>query len=94
MKKLKDEADDYANQAAKLSKEAADLETQISQSRNDKERLARETLELNKQVELAKISRRNAELEIQRMVDMLGRKLNDSSIASMPPPPPLPTQGK
>jgi chromosome segregation ATPase len=94
MKKLKDEADDYAAQAAKLSKEAADLETQISQTRSDKERLARETLELNKQLELAKINRRNAELEIQRMVDMVGRKLNDSSIAAMPPPPPLPTPGK
>jgi chromosome segregation ATPase len=90
MKKLRDEANDYVAQAEKFGKEAADLELQISQGRNEKERLTRETLELAKAVELAKISRRNAELEIQRMVDMVGKKLNDSSIATPPPPPPLP----
>lgn len=91
MKKLRDEANDYTVQGEKLGKEAADLELQISQSRNEKEKLARETLELAKSVELAKINRRNAELEIQRMIDMVGKKLNDSSIATPPPPPPLPT---
>ena len=88
MTKLKDEADDYTGQTAKLTKEAADLEAGILQTRNDKERLTREGLELAKQVELAKINRRNAELEIQRMIDMVAKKLNDSSIAVAPPPPP------
>jgi hypothetical protein len=89
MKKLKDEANDYATQADKLAKEAADLEIQISQARTDKERLNRETLEFSKQIELAKINRRTAELEIQRMIEIVGRKLNESSIAIPPPPPPL-----
>ncbi|SDS33894.1 hypothetical protein [Opitutus sp. GAS368] len=87
MTKLKDEADDYANQTAKLTKEAADLDASILQTRSDKERLTRESLELAKQVELAKINRRNSELEIQRMIDMVAKKLNDSSIAVAPPPP-------
>ena len=87
MKQLRDETADFVARTEKLSKEAADLENQISAARNDKERLARESLDLAKQVELEKISRRNAELEIQRMVDMLAKKLNESSIAAMPPPP-------
>jgi hypothetical protein len=89
MTKLKDEADDYAGQTAKLTKEATDIEADILKTRNDKERLTREALELAKQVELAKINRRTAELEIQRQIDMVARKLNESSIATPPPPPPL-----
>ena len=87
MSKLKEEADDYASQTAKLTKEAADLDASILQTRTDKERLTREGLELAKQVELAKINRRNSELEIQRMLDMVAKKLSDSSIAVAPPPP-------
>jgi hypothetical protein len=86
MTKLKDEADDYASQTAKLNKESSDLDAAILQTRNDKERLTREGLELAKQVELAKINRRTSELEIQRMIEMVAKKLNDSSIATPPPP--------
>ncbi|MDI1250458.1 MAG: hypothetical protein PSV13_16465 [Lacunisphaera sp.] len=89
MKKLKDETSDYTVQSAKFAKEAADLEQQITQTRNEREKLNREALELSKQVELAKINRRNAELEIQRTMEMVAVKLNESSIAT-PPPPPLP----
>ncbi len=87
MKKLRDEAADYSDQAAKFTKQIAELETQLSQGRNDREKLGRETLDLAKAVELTKISRRNAELEIQRMIDIVARKLNESSIAASPPPP-------
>lgn len=87
MNALKKEADDYSAQTAKLSKEAADLEASLQQTRTDKERLTREALDLAKQVELAKINRRSAELEIQRMFEMVSKKLNDSSIATAPPPP-------
>lgn len=89
MKKLKDETSDYTVQSTKLAKEAAELEGLITQTRNEREKLNREALELSKQVELAKINRRNAELEIQRTMEMVAVKLNDSSIAT-PPPPPLP----
>ena len=87
MNALKKEADDYSTQTVKLNKEAADLEASLQQTRTDKERLTREALDLAKQVELAKINRRSAELEIQRMFDMVARKLNESSIATSPPPP-------
>jgi len=90
MKRLNDEANDYAAQAAKLSKESADLEAGIAQTRADRERINRETLDLSKEVEQAKINRRVAELEIQRMVDMVAKRLSDSSMTVAPPPPLLP----
>ena len=89
IKALEDETAKYATEAAKHAKEAADLEIQISQTRSDREKLNRESLELAKRVEQAKINRRTAELEIQRMMEMVARKLNDSSIAVAPPPAPV-----
>ena len=49
--------------------------------------------DLAKQVELSRIARRNAELEIQRMTDMIVKRAGDSSltrppIIQMPPPAP------
>ena len=88
MSALKKEAEEYTTQIAKLTKEAADLETEILKTRNDKERLTREALELAKQVELAKINRRTSELEIKRMIEMVSKKLADSSLTALPPPPP------
>ena len=93
MKSLRDQTADYTTQAAKLSKEITDLESQIAQNRNAKENLARENLALAKTVDLMKINRRNAELEIQRTMEMVAKKLNDSSIAVSPPPLP-PTTAK
>ena len=73
----------------KYAKETADLELQINSLRNQKEKLNAETFELAKQVERAKIDRRNAELEIQRMVEMVAKKIADSSMTNIPPPPPV-----
>lgn len=88
MKALKDEADKYRSEADKLAKEIADLDLQISQGHADKEKLNKETFELGKRVEQSKIARRNAEIEIQRMVEIVGKKLNESPLA-VPPPPPI-----
>lgn len=87
MRQLKDEADKYLAEADKNQKDANALELQLNELRSLKEKTNRETFELAKQVELAKIARRNAELEIQRMVDVVGQKVGASSFAAMPPPP-------
>ena len=94
LKALREETAKYSTEADKLSKEGADLELQISQARTDKEKLNRETFDTAKDVELTKINRRNAELEIQRMIDIVGKKLTESSIVLPPPPPPLPVAAK
>ena len=90
MNKLKEETAGYSADTDKLVKENAELEIQLGNLRNQKEKTNRETFELAKQVELAKISRRNAELEIQRMIEMVGNKVGASTIAQIPVPP---TQG-
>jgi len=87
MAQLASEANEENAQADKLAKEVADLEISISTARTNKEKLNRETFDLAKEVELAKISRRNAEIELQRMVEMAGKKIADSSVAIAPPPP-------
>lgn len=87
MRQLKDEADKYLAEADKNQKDANALELQLNDLRSLKEKTNREAFELAKQVELAKIARRNAELEIQRMVDMVATKVGASSFAAMPPPP-------
>lgn len=90
MKQLRDETGRYASEADALSKQANELEVQLTELRNLKEKTNREAFELAKQVELAKVQRRNAELEIQRMVDMVAQRVGASSMAQMPPPPPAP----
>lgn len=87
MKSLQDEADKYVAESDKYAKEIADLELQISQARTDKEKMSKETFELAKKVEQTKINRRNAEIEIQRVIQIVGKKLNTSSLAVPPPPP-------
>lgn len=87
MRQLRDEADKYVAEADKNQKESNALELQLNELRSTKEKVNTETFELSKQVELAKISRRNAELEIQRMVDIVAQKLGASSLAQLPPPP-------
>lgn len=86
--KLTAEMNEYATEADKFAKEAADLEIELTKLRARKEQTTREAFELAKQVELAKINRRNAEIEIQRMVDMVAQRLNASPLSAPPPPPP------
>ena len=40
---------------------------------------------VRKQVEQARINKRNAEMEIQRMTDMIAKRAADSSLTRMPP---------
>ena len=90
MRLLKDEADRYLAEADKNQNEFNALELQLSELRNLRDKAQRESFALAKQVELAKVERRNAELEIQRMVDMVAQRLGASSLAQMPPPAPAP----
>jgi chromosome segregation ATPase len=87
-RKVLDETTKYEKEAEKLSKQIADLEIAITNLRNKREDMNREVLELAKKVELTKIDRRNAELEIQRMYDVVAQKVAASSLTQAPPPPP------
>ncbi|MDP2138309.1 MAG: hypothetical protein Q8J74_10700 [Candidatus Didemnitutus sp.] len=88
MAQLSSETSGYVVEADAFQREINALEVQLGEMRTSKEKTNNEVFELAKQVELAKISRRNAELEIQRMVDMVAQRLGASSLAQIPPPPP------
>lgn len=80
-------------EGSKFHKEATALEVALDGLRKEKDRLGREAFELAKQVEVARVARRNAELESQRMLEMISRRAADSSLTKMPalpPPPPAP----
>jgi hypothetical protein len=76
---------DYTAQAAALAAQAAALEKEIAAVRADKERVSRETFEQSRAIELARIDRRNAELEIQRMTEMVARKAGETSLVKSAP---------
>jgi septal ring factor EnvC (AmiA/AmiB activator) len=84
-RKITEETAKYENEASKLSKQIADLEIEITNLRNQREETNRQSFALAKQVELAKIDRRTAEMDLQRMYEMVAQKVTDSSLAKMPP---------
>ena len=89
-KQISDETNGYLAEGKKSQQESAALEIERDLLHKEKDRVGREAFDLAKQVELAKVARRNAELEEQRMVEMITRKATDSAMAKMPPPPPPP----
>lgn len=87
---IKADIDAARAEADKFAKDAQSLEIQLDRLRKDKDRMMRETFDLLKQVELARVARRNAELEAQRMLETIGRRVADSNMTRPPPPPPAP----
>ena len=71
----------------RYAKEVSELTIQLDSLRKQKDALIREGFEMAKRVELAAVARRNAELEIQRLVQMLANRADQSLMAKMPPPP-------
>jgi hypothetical protein len=52
--------------------------------------LTRQNFDYLKKVQLAEVNRHDAEMDIQRMVDMIAERADQSSMTKMPPPPPAP----
>lgn len=73
-KQIAADTDAYRMRAEKNADEARALEAQLAALRAEKEKTRRVTFELAKEVEAARIRKRNAELEIQRMVEAVARK--------------------
>lgn len=83
-KKIKDDTDELVAKADAYSKEASQLEIELNTLRTNKEKLNREAFEYAKQVEIARIDKRNAEMEIQRMTDMIAKRAADSALTRPP----------
>jgi hypothetical protein len=89
-KKVRDQTAEYTAKGAAAQKQVDGLEAELSKLRKEKDATSRESFEFAKKVELARIARRNAELEIQRMTEMVSRRAADSSLTRPPviPAPP------
>lgn len=101
-KKAKDKQDKYdalmarikddtarANQSAeKYAAEVSEKTIELDALRKQKDTLTRDSFELQKKIEIAQVARRNAELEIQRTVDFIATRADQSAMTKMPPAPP------
>lgn len=83
-REIQETTDEYNKAADKLAREQSELEVKLDQLRKAKERANNEVLALAKQVELARIDKRNAELEIQRKTEMVVRQVQRNSLTQMP----------
>ncbi len=84
--RIQEQTDKAKAEAAASAKKIAELEDESTRLRNQRDQANREYLDLIKSVELTKIDRRTAELDIQRMTKMIADRAADSSLTRMPPP--------
>lgn len=84
-KRIKDATDAFNAKGDEYAKRVSNLEIELDTLRKNKETINREAFEFAKQVELARANKRNAELEIQRMTDMIAKRAADSTLTRMPP---------
>ncbi len=70
----------------RYTQEANDLQTRLESLQKQREALTREDFDLAKQVELNRVNAGNADLEIQRMVDMIAARAAQSAMANPPAP--------
>jgi hypothetical protein len=90
MARIKSDTDASNASAEKFAKQASDLAIELDDLYKQKESLTRENFEYLKKVQLAEVNRHDAEMDIQRMVDMIADRADKSSMTVMPPPPPPP----
>jgi hypothetical protein len=91
-KMVRDQIAEYTAKADSAQKQVNALEIELDKLRKEKDRVSRETFDLAKQLELARVERRNAELEIQRMHEMIVRKASESSLVRPPAIAPAPAR--
>jgi hypothetical protein len=92
-KKVRDQTAEYTAKGDVAAKQVASLEIELDRLRKEKDKTSRDAFDLAKQVELARIARRTAELEIQRMTEMVSKRAAESSMTK-PPVLPTPPAGK
>jgi hypothetical protein len=83
--RIAEETTRYSAQVAALTQEQAALEKALADTRAQREKLTKENFETARAIELARIARRNAELEVQRMTEMVARKAGETSLLRSTP---------
>jgi hypothetical protein len=83
-KEVQDATDKALADGDKAAQESRRLEMALEDLRKAKDQLSREAFDLAQQVELAKVARRNAELEEQRTIEMISNRAENSLMARPP----------
>jgi hypothetical protein len=93
-KDIKDKTDVATAEINDATRKIIQLEAEVTRLVQDRERITREAFNSAKDVELAMVARRNAEMEEQRFVEMIVRRTTESHLTRLPPPlpPPAPTR--
>jgi hypothetical protein len=86
-KKVVDATNKALAECDKSTREIARLDTELAALRAAKDKANRELLDTSKQLELSRIARRTAELEVQRTTEIIARKASDAAMAKFVPPP-------
>lgn len=89
-KKIRDEIAAAVAEAKDAEGKANALQAELDRLQKERDRAGRDAFDAAKAVEAAKVDRRNAELESQRMVEQISRRASDSSLVRMPQPVALP----
>ncbi len=87
-KKVVDATNKALAECDKSTKEIARLETELAALRAAKDKATLDYLDISKRLELSRIARRTAELEVQRTTEMIARKASDAAMAKFVPPAP------
>lgn len=82
-KRLVDEATGYKNEVDALTAEIRELEAKLASLKNDKDTKSRALLAAARDVENAAIEKYRAEMEIQRMNELLVRKAAGTSLVKI-----------
>ena len=89
-KDVKDATDKAMADQVAAQKNIDRLEAELEALHKQKDQNSREAFDLAKQVELAKVAKRQAEMEIQRTVEMVSKRTSEGFLMRLPPPPAAP----
>jgi ABC-type Na+ efflux pump permease subunit len=92
MARIKAETDKSNATAQGFANQVSELSIKLDNLHKQKDELTRHNFDLVKQVQLAEVARHTAEMDIQRMVEMISDRADQSAMAKMPPPPPPPAK--
>ena len=87
-KKVSDATDKALAEGDKFTKQITRTEAELAALRAAKDKANRDFLEISKQLELSRIARRTAELEVQRTTEIIARKASEAAMAKFVPPAP------
>ncbi len=88
--KIRTETEQAETSVDRYNKDIADLQLQLDALQKQREQDNTVSFDLSKQVEQARVAERDAELEAQRIVDIISQHASKSFLTRLPAPPAAP----